>query len=85
MNILTIPLRNSLRKRFRTLLLVLVFGLGVAAVVALNHVSRAVGEGLEEILLARETAVSQERGKSFDRALAGMDSTGYIQTALAGC
>jgi hypothetical protein len=42
-------------------------------------------EGLEEILLARETAVSQERGKSFDRALAGMDSTGYIQTALAGC
>jgi putative ABC transport system permease protein len=52
MNILTIPLRNSLRKRFRTLLLVLVFGLGVAAVVALNHVSRAVGEGLERKLTA---------------------------------
>ena len=39
-------------------------------------------QGLEEILLARETAVSQGRGKSFDRALAGMDGTGYIQSTL---
>ncbi len=39
-------------------------------------------EGLEEILLARETAVSQGREKAFHRALAGMDETGYIQVAL---
>ena len=39
-------------------------------------------EGLEEILLAQESAAKQGRGKAFKRALAGMDATGYIQAAL---
>ncbi len=52
MNILTIPLRNLRRKLARTLLLLLVFALGVTSIVALNHVSTVVGESLEKKLTA---------------------------------
>jgi putative ABC transport system permease protein len=50
MNILTIPLRNIRRRPTRTMLLLLVFSLGVAAIVALHQVSVVVGESLEKKL-----------------------------------
>ena len=52
MNLLTIPLRCARRKWPRTLLLTLVFALGATSMVALWHVSRVVGEGLERKLTA---------------------------------
>ncbi|MDP3427125.1 MAG: FtsX-like permease family protein [Humidesulfovibrio sp.] len=52
MNILTIALRNSRKKWVRTLLLLLVFTLGVVSIVSLNFVSRVVGEGLEKKLVS---------------------------------
>jgi putative ABC transport system permease protein len=52
MNILTIPLRNTRRKWVKTLLLLLVFALGVTSIVSLNYVSRAVGGSLEKKLTA---------------------------------
>ncbi|MFZ5799289.1 MAG: FtsX-like permease family protein [Desulfobulbus sp.] len=50
MNILTIPLRNTWRKPTRTLLLLLVFTLGVMAIVALYQVSLVIGDGMEKKL-----------------------------------
>ncbi len=52
MNILTIALRNARKKWVRTLLLLLVFTLGVVSIVALSFVSRVVGEGLEKKLVS---------------------------------
>lgn len=52
MNILTIALRNARKKWVRTLLLLLVFSLGVVSIVALSFVSRVVGEGLEKKLVS---------------------------------
>ncbi|WFS62744.1 FtsX-like permease family protein [Pseudodesulfovibrio thermohalotolerans] len=52
MNILTIPLRNSRRKPWRTGLLALVFTLGVMSVVSLDDVSRVIGDSLEKKLTA---------------------------------
>ncbi|MCJ2166167.1 MULTISPECIES: FtsX-like permease family protein [unclassified Pseudodesulfovibrio] len=52
MNILTIPLRNTRRKWVKTLLLLLVFSLGVTSIVSLNYVSSVVGESLEKKLTA---------------------------------
>lgn len=52
MNILTLPLRNLRRKLPRTLLLVLVFSVGIVSVVALGYLSTAVGEALEKKLTA---------------------------------
>ncbi len=52
MNILTIPLRNTRRKWVKTLLLLLVFTLGVTSIVSLNYVSSVVGESLEKKLTA---------------------------------
>lgn len=52
MNILTIPMRNIRRKPSRTLLLLLVFSLGVMSIVALFEVARVVGHRLEEKLTA---------------------------------
>lgn len=52
MNILTIPLRNTRRKWVKTLLLLVVFTLGVTSIVSLNYVSRVVGESLEKKLTA---------------------------------
>jgi len=52
MNILTIPLRNARRKWVKTLLLLLVFTLGVTSIVSLNYVSSVVGESLEKKLTA---------------------------------
>lgn len=52
MNILTIPLRCARRKPMRTLVLLLVFTLGVTAIVALQNVSKVVGESLERKLTA---------------------------------
>ncbi|WP_285906727.1 ABC transporter permease [Pseudodesulfovibrio pelocollis] len=52
MNILVIPLRNLRMKWARSLLLLLVFTLGVASIVALNLVSGVVGESLERKLVA---------------------------------
>lgn len=52
MNILTIALRNARKKWPRTLLLLLVFSLGVVSIVALSFVSRVVGEGLEKKLVS---------------------------------
>lgn len=52
MNILTIPLRNLRRKLPRTLLLGLVFAVGIMSVVTLNYLSSAVGESLEKKLNA---------------------------------
>ncbi len=50
MNLLTIPLRNSWRKPARTLLLLLVFTIGVMSIVALYQVSQVVGHSLEKKL-----------------------------------
>lgn len=52
MNILTIALRNARKKWVRTLLLLLVFTLGVVSIVSLNFVSSVVGEGLEKKLVS---------------------------------
>lgn len=52
MNILTIPLRSSRRKWLRTLLLAVVFTLGVSSIVALTNVSRVIGHSLEKKLSA---------------------------------
>ena len=52
MNILTIPLRNLRRKLPRTILMILVFSIGVASVTALFELSRAVGDSLEAKLAA---------------------------------
>lgn len=52
MNILTIPLRNTRRKWVKTLLLLVVFTLGVTSIVSLNYVSSVVGESLEKKLTA---------------------------------
>lgn len=52
MNILTIAARNARKKWVRTLLLFLVFTLGVVSIVALSFVSRVVGEGLEKKLVS---------------------------------
>ncbi len=52
MNILTIPLRNLRRKLSRTVLMVVVFSIGVASVTALLELSKAVGESLEAKLSA---------------------------------
>ncbi|MDD3620521.1 MAG: ABC transporter permease, partial [Desulfobulbaceae bacterium] len=50
MNILTIPLRNTWRKPSRTLLLLLVFTLGVMSIVALYQVSLVIGDSMEKKL-----------------------------------
>jgi putative ABC transport system permease protein len=52
MNILTIPLRNIRRKPSKTLLLLLVFSLGVMSIVALYQVSEVVGLSLEKKLMS---------------------------------
>lgn len=52
MNILTLPLRNIRRKPTKTLLLLLVFSLGVMSIVALYQVSRVIGENFEKKLTA---------------------------------
>lgn len=52
MNILTIPLRNLRRKLARTVLMLVVFSIGVASVTALLELSKAVGESLESKLAA---------------------------------
>lgn len=52
MNIATIPVRNLRRKPLRSLLMVLVFAIGIASVVALNYLAGAVGASLEEKLTA---------------------------------
>ncbi len=52
MNILTIPLRNTRKKWVKTLLLLVVFSLGVTSIVSLNYVSSVVGESLEKKLTA---------------------------------
>ncbi|SOB59226.1 ABC transporter permease [Pseudodesulfovibrio profundus] len=52
MNILTIPLRNTRKKWVKTVLLLLVFTLGVTSIVSLNYVSSVVGESLEKKLTA---------------------------------
>nr|WP_321259635.1 FtsX-like permease family protein [uncultured Pseudodesulfovibrio sp.] len=52
MNILTIPFRNTRRKWVKTLLLLVVFTLGVTSIVSLNSVSSVVGESLEKKLTA---------------------------------
>lgn len=52
MNILTIPLRNIRRRPSKSVLLFLVFTLGVMSIVALYEVSLVVGESLEKKLTA---------------------------------
>ena len=52
MNILTIPLRNMRRRPSKTMLLLLVFSLGVMSIVALYQVSLVVGHSLEKKLTA---------------------------------
>ncbi len=52
MNLLTIPLRTLRRKFLRTLLLTVVFAAGICSVVALNYVSKAVGDSMEKKLTA---------------------------------
>jgi putative ABC transport system permease protein len=51
-NIATIPVRNLRRKPLRSLLMVLVFAIGIMSVVALNYLAGAVGASLEEKLTA---------------------------------
>jgi len=50
MNILTIPLRNTWRKPSRTILLLMVFTLGVMSIVALYQVSLVIGSSMEKKL-----------------------------------
>ncbi|GFK95606.1 hypothetical protein NNJEOMEG_03474 [Fundidesulfovibrio magnetotacticus] len=52
MNLLTLPARTLRRKLARTLLLTMVFALGICSVVALNYVSTAVGDSMEKKLTA---------------------------------
>ncbi len=52
MNILTIPFGNIQRKLSKTLLLILVFSLGVMSIITLHQVSMVVGESLEKKLSA---------------------------------
>ncbi len=52
MNIITIPSRNLRRKPMRALLMIAVFSIGIASVVALSYLSEAVGESLEKKLTA---------------------------------
>ena len=52
MNIVTIPLKNMRRKPTKTLLLLMVFLLGVVSIVALYQVSLVVGHSLEKKLTA---------------------------------
>lgn len=52
MNLFTIPLKNMRRKPTKTLLLLVVFTLGVMSVVALYQVSLVVGHSLEQKLTA---------------------------------
>ena len=52
MNIMTIPLRNIRRKLSKTLLLLLVFSLGVMSIVVFFEVSQVVGDNLEKKLTA---------------------------------
>ena len=52
MNILTIPLRNIRRRPSRSLLLLIIFTLGVMSIVALYQVSLVVGHSLEKKLSA---------------------------------
>ncbi|WP_243311215.1 ABC transporter permease [Fundidesulfovibrio agrisoli] len=52
MNLLTLPLRTLRRKAMRTALLTVVFAAGICSVVALNYVSKAVGDSMEKKLTA---------------------------------
>lgn len=52
MNLLTLPIRTLRRKFMRTLLLTVVFAAGICSVVALNYVSKAVGDSMEKKLTA---------------------------------
>lgn len=52
MNILTIPFRNTRKRWVKTVLLLLVFTLGVTSIVSLNYVSSVVGDSLEKKLTA---------------------------------
>ena len=52
MNLFTIPFRNMLRKPTKTVLLLVVFSLGVISIVALYQVSLVVGVSLEQKLTA---------------------------------
>ena len=52
MNLVTIPVRNLGRKKLRTLLMVIVFAIGVSAVSALYYLSESVGKSLEEKMTA---------------------------------
>jgi len=50
MNIFTLPIRNLKRKLPRTLIMLVVFTIGILSMVAINRVSRVVGDGLEKKL-----------------------------------
>ncbi|MBI4805510.1 MAG: ABC transporter permease [Desulfovibrio sp.] len=52
MNLLTLPVRTLRRKLTRTMLLTVVFAAGICSVVALNYVSKAVGDSMEKKLTA---------------------------------
>ena len=52
MNLVTIPLKNMRRRLSRTLLLLLVFSIGVTSIVGLYLVSQIVGDNLERKLTA---------------------------------
>jgi putative ABC transport system permease protein len=52
MNIVTLPMRALRRKLLRTAFLTTLFAASICSVVALNYVSRAVGESLDEKLSA---------------------------------
>lgn len=52
MNLLSLPLRTLRRKFLRTVLLTVVFASGICSVVALNYVSKAVGDSMEKKLTA---------------------------------
>ena len=52
MNIVTIPISNIRKKPTKTVLLVMVFALGVMSIIALHQVSLVVGESLEKKLNA---------------------------------
>lgn len=50
MNIFTIPVRNLRRKILRTALMLVIFTIGVLSMVAINNVSRVVGDSFEKKL-----------------------------------
>ncbi|WP_243359684.1 ABC transporter permease [Fundidesulfovibrio terrae] len=52
MNLLSLPMRTLRRKLMRTVLLTVVFAAGICSVVALNYVSKAVGDSMEKKLTA---------------------------------